>query len=302
MRALGHPAPDARSEAAAPSFDAYTPQQIAKRVEDSAAAKTALPVFSTVILGLLAGAFIGFGALYYTIVVSDATLGFAARRVLGGAVFSVGLVLVVIAGGELFTGNNLLAMAWVDGRISTRALLRNWSIALVANALGASGLAVLVVLSGHPSMNDGAIARTAVAIAATKVSLPFWKAFMSGVLCNVLVCMAVWLSLAGRSVIDKAIAIMLPISTFVAAGFEHCVANMYFIPLGILLRGQVDTTAIAGTASLDWAGYVHNLVPVIAGNIVGGSGLVALVYYLVYRTSSKPRVGTGRRRRGGRTR
>jgi formate/nitrite transporter len=138
--------------------------------------------------------------------------------------------------------------------------------------------------------------------AAAKVSLPFWKAFVSGVLCNALVCMAVWLSLAGRSVIDKAIAIVLPISAFVAAGFEHCVANMYFIPLGIFLCGQADTAAIAGSASLDWSGYVHNLVPVIAGNIVGGSGLVALVYYLVFLSSTKQRIDKDLRHRARATR
>jgi formate/nitrite transporter len=192
-------------------------------------------------------------------------------------------VLVVVAGGELFTGNNLLAMAWAEVRVTSAALLRNWSIALVANAVGALAMAVLVSLTAYPRLNAGGVAEAAVGIAAYKVSLPLVPAFFAGVLCNVLVCMAVWLSFAGRSVVDKVVAIVLPISAFVAAGFEHCVANMYFIPLGILLRDSVDAATVAGIDRLDWWGYVHNLAPVTLGNIVGGSGLVASVYHLVYR-------------------
>jgi formate/nitrite transporter len=234
-------------------------------------------------LGLLAGAFIAMGSLYYTLVASDVTLGFAATRVLGGLVFSLGLVLVIVAGGELFTGNNLLAMAWAEGAVSTGELLRNWAIALGANAAGALGVAVLIVATGYPQMNGGAVGVTAVKIAAAKASLPFWEAFFAGILCNLFVCMAVWLALAGRSVIDKVVAVVFPISAFVAAGFEHSVANMYFIPLGIFLKDTVDVAGIAGVDRLDWTGYVRNLVPVTLGNILGGSVLVALVYHVVYR-------------------
>jgi formate/nitrite transporter len=267
-------------------FDAYSPAQIAARVEEIGVAKTRLPFVTLALLGLMAGGFIALGAMYYTIVVSDQTLGFAATRVLGGVVFSVGLVLVIVAGGELFTGNNLLAMAWVDRGISSGELLRNWSVALAANAVGAAAVAALVVLSGHPEMNDARIATAAVRIAAAKTALPVGQAFVAGILCNVLVCMAVWLSLAGRSVVDKTVAIMLPISAFVAAGFEHSVANMYFIPVGILLRDGIDAAQVPGIDTLGWYGYVHNLIPVILGNIVGGSGLVALVYYVIYRRSA----------------
>jgi len=234
-------------------------------------------------LGLLAGAFIAMGSLYYTLVASDATLGFAATRILGGLAFSLGLVLVIVAGGELFTGNNLLAMAWAEGAVSTGELLKNWGIALGANAAGALGVAVLIVATGYPQMNGGAVGVTAVTIAAAKASLPFWEAFFAGILCNLFVCMAVWLALAGRSVIDKVVAVVFPISAFVAAGFEHSVANMYFIPLGIFLKDTVDVAGIAGLDRLDWTGYVRNLVPVTLGNILGGSVLVALVYHVVYR-------------------
>jgi formate/nitrite transporter len=177
--------------------------------------------------------------------------------------------------------------------VSTRALLRNWLIALCANAAGACGVALLVVATAYPQMNGGAVGLTAVKIAAAKVAMPFWQAFFAGVLCNVLVCMAVWLTFAGHTVIDKVIAVVFPISAFVAAGFEHSVANMYFIPLGIFLRDTLDVTAIAGADRLDWSGYLHNLVPVTLGNIAGGSGLVALVYHVIYRRTAARRGHSG---------
>jgi len=255
--------------------DAFSPAQIAARVSEVGVAKARLPLLPLAMLGVLAGAFIGLGALFSVIVFSDASLGFAAKRVLGGAVFSLGLLLVVVAGAELFTGNNLLAMAWAEGKISSRELLRNWAVVCAANFAGALGLAALVLLSGHPAMNGGAVGRTYAEIAALKTSLPPLRAFFSGMLCNVLVCLAVWMSLAGRSVVDKLAAVIFPITAFVAAGFEHSVANMYLIPLGLAVQAQ------AGQAVDAW-GLVHNLVPVIAGNLVGGSVLVALVYRVIY--------------------
>jgi len=262
-------------------FDAYSPGEVARHVEEVCVVKARLPLLTMWMLSLLAGAFIGLGALYFTLVASDATLGFAASRVLGGLCFSLGLVLVVIAGAELFTGNNLLAMAWVDGCLSTGELLRNWSVVCAGNFVGAAGLAVLVWLSGHPSLNGGAIAQTILKIAALKCSLSFQEAFFRGVLCNVLVCMAVWMAMAGRSVADKVLAIVLPISAFVAAGFEHSIANMYFIPLAMLIKASASALP-PGTDAITWARFAGNLVPVIAGNLVGGSVLVGLVYWVIY--------------------
>ena len=262
-------------------FDAYSPKEIAARVETTGVTKARLPLLSMLMLSVLAGGFIGLGALYFVLVKSDPSLGFATSQVLGGVTFSLGLILVVVAGAELFTGNNLLAMAWADRKISTGELLWNWAIVSVGNFVGAAGLALLVVLSHHPDMNNGAIAQTYLKIAAAKVALPFWTAFFKGILCNVLVCMAVWMALAGRSVIDKAVAIVFPISAFVAAGFEHSVANMYIIPLAMLL--QMFQGDGAGTDAITWVGFFNNMVPVILGNIVGGSVLVALVYYVIYR-------------------
>ena len=261
--------------------DAFSPQQIAERVERVGVAKARLPLLSLIMLGILAGAFIGLGAMYFTLVTSDPTLGFATGRVLGGLVFSLGLLLVVVAGAELFTGNNLLAMAWADGKVSTYEVLRNWVVVCAANFVGATGIAVMVYLSGHMDMNHAAVAEQYVKIAAAKCTLPWWTAFVSGVLCNILVCLAVWMAFAGRSVVDKAVAIVFPISAFVAAGFEHSIANMYFIPMGLMLKA--DVTEVPGMHAITWESMITNLVPVIGGNLVGGSVFVALVYYTIYR-------------------
>lgn len=269
-------------------FNAYAPREIAGCIEAVGVAKARLPFLQTALLGVLAGAFIGLGALYFTLVASDATLGFATTRVLGGVCFSLGLLLVIVAGAELFTGNNLLAMAWAEGRISTAELLRNWVIVCVANFAGAAGMALLVFLSGHTGMNGGAVAQTYLKIAAAKAALPAWAAFFSGVLCNILVCMAVWMAMAGRSVTDKAVAIVFPISAFVAAGFEHSIANMYYFPLAMLLKAG-GAPLPAGAEAVDAGAMLANLGAVIAGNIAGGSVLVALVYWVVYvRGSAKP--------------
>ena len=220
-------------------FDAYSPKEIAERVENIGVTKARLPLLTVATLGVLAGGFIGLGALYFTLVTSDSSLGFAASRLLGGLTFSLGLILVVVAGAELFTGNNLLVMAWASRRITTKELITNWIIVYLANLAGALGLVFLVVLSHHWQMNSNAVAINAVRIAAAKAALPFWEAFFKGIVCNILVCLAVWLALAGRSVTDKIFAIIFPISAFVAAGFEHSIANMYFIPLGIMLKDRI---------------------------------------------------------------
>lgn len=267
-------------------FDAFSPQQIADRVQNVGVAKARLPLLSMVMLGMLAGAFIGLGALYYTLVISDAQLPFAAARVLGAVCFSLGLLLVVVAGAELFTGNNLLAMAWADGQVTTLEVLRNWVVVCLANFAGATGLAALVFLSGHADMNGGAVGRAYLAIAAAKSTMPLTELFFRGVLCNVLVCMAVWMALAGRSVVDRFVAIVLPISAFVAAGFEHSIANMYFFPLALMLKAAGAALPAGGEAITVYA-MLRNLGPVILGNIFGGSVLVALVYHVIYRRPAK---------------
>lgn len=268
-------------------FDAFSPKEIADKVHNVGVTKAHLSALPMMMLGVLAGAFIGLGALYFTLVASDTQLSFGVARVLGGVAFSLGLILVIVGGAELFTGNNLLVMAWADGKITTAEILRNWALVYASNAVGAIGLAVVVYLSHHAGMNEGEVGLAYLKIAAAKTALPFWEAFFKGVLCNLLVCLAVWMALAGRSVTDKVFAIILPISAFVAAGFEHSVANMYFIPLGIMLKGGTVAPAGIDLASLDWGGFAGNLIPVTLGNIFGGSVMVALVYYLIYRRGLK---------------
>lgn len=265
--------------------DAYAPSEVARRIETVGVAKARMATLPLLMLGTLAGAFIGLGSMLFVIVKADATLGFAAAQIGGGLVFSLGLLLVIVAGAELFTGNNLLAMAWADGKISSAEVLRNWLLVCAANFVGAAGLALLVFLSGHTGMNEGAVGRTVVRIALAKQALPAWEAFFRGVLCNVLVCMAVWMAMAGRSVVDKAVAVVFPISAFVAAGFEHSIANMYLMPLAMLLQatGSLGADQPAVTA----AGMAANLLAVIAGNLLGGSVLVGLTYHLIYRGADR---------------
>lgn len=265
-------------------FDAYAPREVAQRVENVGVAKARMATLPLCLLGVLAGAFIGLGSLFFVIVKSDPTLGFGTGQLLGGLVFSLGLLLVVVAGAELFTGNNLLAMAWADRQISTRELLRNWLLVCAANFVGAAGLALLVHASGHTGMNGGAIGQQVVRIALAKQALPWHEAFFRGVLCNVLVCLAVWMAMAGRSVVDKAVAVVFPVTAFVAAGFEHSIANMYLFPLAML----VQASDAASVPAVTWAGLAGNLLPVIAGNLMGGSVLVGLAYHLIYRRRPSP--------------
>ena len=262
------------------SFDAYTPAEIARRIETVGVTKARMPLLPLLLLGVMAGVFIGLGALFSFIVRSDASLGPAASAVGGGLVFSLGLLLVVVAGAELFTGNNLLVMAWADGRISTTEVLRNWWWVCLANLIGAAGLAALVFLSGHATAGGGAIGAAVVKSALAKQALPWEQAFVRGLLCNVLVCMAVWMAMAGRSVVDKFVAIVLPIAAFVAAGFEHSIANMYIFPLAWLVQNFSMPNSALPPVTLAQA--ASNLVAVIAGNLVGGSLLVGLTYHVIY--------------------
>jgi formate/nitrite transporter len=253
-------------------FDAYKPAQIARRVEQAGVAKARQDVLTILMLSVLAGAYISFGALFFTIAVTGSELGWGPTQLLGGVAFSLGLILVIIAGAELFTGNALIVMAWADRKIGWRELLRNWGIVYVGNLVGAVATAVLVVLSGAMELAGGAVGQTAASIASGKLGLGLTEAFFRGILCNVLVCLAVWLSFAGRSVIDKVVAIVFPITAFVGAGFEHSVANMYVIPVAVL----------AGLAPFEPGAIIANLIVVSAGNIVGGAVLVALVYWMIF--------------------
>lgn len=254
------------------ALDILPPARIASLVEDIAVRKAAMGFLQTLTLGVLAGAFIAFGAMFYTVTVTGSELGFGPTRLMGGIAFSLGLILVIVGGAELFTGNSLIVLARADKRITTSALIRNWVIVYCGNLIGALATAMFVHLSGILAMGDGAVGTTAVTIAEGKLALSPLAAFTRGILCNVLVCLAVWMCLAAHSASGKVLLILFPITAFVALGFEHSVANMYLIPIGMLHAEQVDI-----------APFLQNLLVVTAGNVVGGGLLVAMVYWLVYR-------------------
>ncbi len=269
------------------SVDAYSPKEIAARIENVGISKSTSDPIRVFALAILAGAFIAFGAIFFTLVTHDTTgVSVGILRLLGGLVFCLGLVLVVIAGAELFTGNNLIVMAYVDGKVSLKQLLMNWLIVFMGNFVGALGILVLIYFSGHWQINGGEVGVKVLAIANAKVNMTWMEAFTRGMLCNILVCMAIWLCFAGRTVVDKVLAILFPITAFVAMGFEHSVANMYFIPAGLLAKTQPELMQLAGNINLDnltiYAFLVDNLLPVTLGNIIGGSVFVALFYWFIY--------------------
>ena len=272
------------------SLDALLPSDVARAAEGVGVAKATMRFDRLFVLGVLAGAFIALGAMFSTVVTAGGGLDPGLARLLGGVVFSLGLVLVVVAGAELFTGNNLMAIAFASGRIRLGALLRAWGVVYVANFVGAVATALIVYFSGH-TRNIPGVGHRALDIAATKTSLPFGQAILLGVLANALVCLAVWLAVSARSVTDKIIAIVLPVAAFVAAGFEHSIANMYFIPTGLFLKAWAPDSFWVRSGvkpsqypDLTWSRFfLDNLLPVTIGNVIGGAGLVALVYWYVYR-------------------
>jgi formate transporter len=273
----------------APRLDALLPAEMAERAEALGVAKTELDAPRLLTLALLAGAFIAFGGVFATTALAG-TGGapWGPVRVLAGLAFSVGLVLVVVGGAELFTGNTLIVMAWASGRVSAGALLRSWTIVYAGNVAGAVGVALAVCLAGTHRAGEGAFGVTAFGIAHAKLQLGPAQAVVLGVLGNVLVCLAVWLSYSARSTADRLLAVVGPISAFVAAGFEHSIANAYFVPFAILVAGVdpgfVDAHGLGPRgAGLTWGAFaVGNLLPVTIGNVIGGAGVVGAVYWFLY--------------------
>jgi len=275
-------------------YDCKGPAQVAADWnENICVKKTTNNAFKLLVLGILAGAYIGFGGELSNLIGHDAAqfVGVGLAAFIKGAVFSVGLMLVVIAGAELFTGNTMITMSVLDGKSKFKGLLYNWSIVYVANLIGSLLVAYLMFGSGLLAGPNVAVGAAALKTAAAKASLAFWPAFFRGILCNWLVCLAVWMALTSRNTIGKVWAIFFPIMAFVASGFEHSIANMYFIPVGILLKGVNEVVAAATAAGLTpeklanvsiYGFAVKNLIPVTLGNIIGGGFFVATLYWFAY--------------------
>lgn len=271
------------------NIDPYSPQEMAEKAESVGVKKANLAFFPLLILGILAGVFIGFGAALFILITHNSFLSFGLTQILGGLVFSFGLIFVIISGAELFTGNNLLTMAFADKKITFRQLARNWIIVYLGNLIGAVGLVLLFDAAGVWGANGGLFGAKAVLIADAKVNLPLLSLFVRAVLANTLVCLAVWLSYAGRSVIDKMAGIALPITAFVALGFEHSIANMFFIFAGRLAKMNpavseklASLSPAPALASINFAGFAYNIFWSTLGNIFGGAVLVGLVYWFLY--------------------
>lgn len=271
------------------NFDDYSPTDMTTRVEQAAKRKANLHWISLLMLSILAGSFIAIGAEFFTLAVFDSTLSIGFTRIIGGICFSIGLILVVIAGGELFTGNTLLMIGFASGTVTYKQVLKNWSVSYLGNFVGAMGLVLLVFLSDLWKMKSFAMGVKIVQIAADKTNLTFLQGFSRGILCNVLVCLAVWMCFSARSVISKIAAIVFPITAFVALSFEHSIANMYFIPMGLMIKNNPDV--LAGIAKnlpelnmshLNIMGFLGNLLSVTLGNIVGGAIMVGFVYWMIF--------------------
>jgi len=270
------------------SLDSLLPPEMAKKAENIGVSKANLGPFRMLALAVLAGAFIALGAIFMTTVTAGASgvLPYGIARLVGGFAFCLGLILVVVAGAELFTGNNLIVMAWASRKVTTGKLLRNWIIVYLGNFVGAILTAYGMYLSGQFAFGQGAVGLQALTIANAKVGLGFTQAVVLGIFCNALVCMAVWLCMSARTTTDRILSILFPISAFVAAGFEHSIANMYFIPMGLALKnhpalaGLLNPAAIEGLTLRGF--FLNNLIPVTIGNLIGGVLFVATVYWTVY--------------------
>ncbi|MFZ2446635.1 MAG: formate/nitrite transporter family protein [Syntrophobacteraceae bacterium] len=288
----------------APSIDALMPKDTAVKAENIGIAKAGLGAYRMFALAILAGAFIAMGANYATTVWSGlaaAGVPYGLQRLAGGLVFATGLIMVVIGGSELFTGNCLIPMAWVGKKVTTGAMLRNWVIVYIGNFVGSVLTAYMVFLGGQHKFGGGSVGLAALNIGVAKTSLDFIPCVALAIFCNALVCMAVWMCMSSRSNADKVLVILPPISAFVACGFEHCVANMYFIPSAIFIK-DLDPTYFATVASklkdggaiLNWGDFItRNLIPATIGNIIGGALMVGLMYWFIYLRPSWSKAATG---------
>jgi formate/nitrite transporter len=273
-------------------LDALIPADMAEKAEQIGIKKAQMNTINTAVLAVLAGAFISLGAVFATTVVAGASgvLSYGVKQLLAGLVFSLGLILVLVGGAELFTGNAMIVMAWASKKVSTPTLLRNWTVVYIGNFVGAIATVGLVFLSKQFTFGNAAVGAAALATANAKTSLGFFQAVALGTLANSLVCLAVWLTFSARTTTDRILAIIPPITAFVAAGFEHSIANMYFVPLGLLIKAKAPASfwatigkTPADYVNLTWSNFlIGNLLPVTIGNIIGGGVMIAAVYWFVY--------------------
>lgn len=302
---------DANRTPQAVTIDPIMPADMAIRAEQAGVRRASMDVLTVFVLSVLAGAFISFGAIFATTVTAgsiaigsagdgaamSAALPYGITRLLTGLVFSTGLILVVVGGAELFTGNNLLVMAWASGKVTTRAVLLNWVIAFVGNCIGTIATAALMFLTTQYTFGNGAVGLVALTTAHSKAALDFVPALTLGIMCNALVCIAVWMCFSARTTIDRVVTVVPPIAAFAAAGFEHSIANAYFLPIGLFIKsGAPDSfwASIGKTAAdfpaLTWNNFLFgNLVPVTIGNIIGGSLMVGIIYWFVYLRPARAR-------------
>jgi formate/nitrite transporter len=285
------------------TFDTVIPAAMAVRAEDAGVKRASTDMLTIFVLSVLAGAFIAFGAVFATtvsagsvsIASSDAgmsaaaTLPYGVVRLLTGLAFCLGLLLVIIGGAELFTSNTMIVMAWASGKVTTRAVLANWGVVFTGNFIGAIATAALMFFTTQYSFGHGAVGLVALNTAHAKTGLDFIPAVTLGIMCNALVCLAVWMCYGARTTVDRVVTVIPPIAGFVAAGFEHSIANIYYIPMGLFIKAGAPAafwTEIGKTASdfpaLTWSNFILNLLPVTIGNIIGGSLMVATVYWFVY--------------------
>jgi formate/nitrite transporter len=277
--------------------DLLTPKEIAAKMVEISRQKSELPFMRMLVLGFLAGVYIGFGAEVYLMVSHDlaARMGIGFMRIVRGSAFTVGLMLVIIAGAELFTGNCLGVIGVWARQTSLKKLLRGWGIVYLANFLGSAFLATLIYLSGQWKFGDMAVATEILTTSVRKVTLPFAEALCRGIACNCLVCLAVWMAVGGKDLAGKLLAIYFPVMTFVASAFEHSIANMYIITLGLLLKSNAAAVSVSGLGaqleSLSWSSFLlSNLVPVTLGNVIGGSLVIGGSYYLAFLWSPASKV------------
>ena len=276
-------------------IDSLLPSEMASQAESIGVIKAKMSPSKTFVLAVLAGAFIAFGSVFFTTVTSASTMSYGVTRLLGGLSFCLGLVMVIVGGAELFTGNNLIIMAWANKKVSTLQVLKNWCLVYLGNFVGALFIVVLMLLSRQYLSASGMVGMNILNIAKIKCELGFTQAIALGILCNILVCLAVWLCFSSRSIAGKIISILFPVTAFVSCGFEHSIANMYLVPKAIILLNQQDTKILAlieqsgvNYDTVTWSNFfINNLFPVTLGNIIGGAVLVGLVYWFVYLRNNK---------------